>query len=89
MIGTLAQNISLESQVSARNEQKGLFRSSILAYFHCFSRNTRMNYFQLVEYQLIVQEYIHIENFLIHTTAKKRPNFNKFPQNQQKSAKNY
>ena len=54
MIGTLAQNISVDSQVSARNEQKWLSRSSILAYFHCFSCNTGMNYLQLVEYQLVV-----------------------------------
>ena len=46
-----------------------------------------MNYFQLVEYQLIVQEYIHIEKFLIHTTAKKgqiSSNFLKISKNQQK-----
>ena len=46
-----------------------------------------MNYFQLVEYQLVVQEYIHIEQFLVQKTAKKgqiSSYFLKISKNQQK-----
>ena len=67
----MAQNVSTECQVLAENRQKWPSWSSISADFHCFSRNTRVNYFQLVEYQLVVQEYIHIEQFLVRKTAKK------------------
>ena len=47
-----------------------------------------MNYFQLVENQLVVQEYIHIEQFLVQKTAKKgqiSSYFLKISKNQQKS----
>ena len=46
-----------------------------------------MNYFQLVENQLVVQEYIHIEQFLVRKTAKKgqiSSYFLKISKNQQK-----
>ena len=46
-----------------------------------------MNYFQLVEYQLVVQEYIHNEQFLVQKTAKKgqiSSYFLKISKNQQK-----
>ena len=46
-----------------------------------------MNYFQLVKYQLVVQEYIHIEQFLVQKTAKKgqiSSYFLKISKNQQK-----
>ena len=46
-----------------------------------------MNYFQLVEYQLVVQDYIHIEQFLVQRTAKKgqiSSNFLKISKNQKK-----
>ena len=47
-----------------------------------------MNYFQLVKYQLVVQEYIHIEQFVVQKTAKKgqmSSNFLKISKNQQKN----
>ena len=46
-----------------------------------------MNYVQLVEYQLVVQEYIHNEQFLVQKTAKKgqiSSYFLKISKNQQK-----
>ena len=46
-----------------------------------------MNYFQLVENQLVVLEYIHIEQFLVRKTAKKgqiSSYFLKISKNQQK-----
>ena len=46
-----------------------------------------MNYFQLVKYQLVVQEYIHIEQFLVQKTVKKgqiSSNFLKISKNEQK-----
>ena len=46
-----------------------------------------MNYFQLVKYQLVVQEYIHIEHFLVQKTVKKgqiSSNFLKISKNEQK-----
>ena len=46
-----------------------------------------MNYFQLVKYQLVVQEYIHSEQFLVQKTVKKgqiSSNFLKISKNEQK-----
>ena len=70
MSGTLVHNYSVECQVLAGNRQKWPSRSSILAVFHCFVCRAWMNLFQIVEYQLVVQEHIHIQQFLVHMTGK-------------------
>ena len=46
-----------------------------------------MNYFQLVEYPLVVQEYIHIEQFLVQKRAKKRRNTSNFFKSNKKQQK--
>ena len=70
MIETLSQNYSVERQVLAGNEQKWPSRSSILAIFYSFNSSAWMNYFHVIEYQLVLPEYIHIEQFLVHMTGK-------------------
>ena len=83
MSGALVHNYSVECQVLGGNRQKWPSRSSILAVFHCFVCRASINLFQIVEYQLVVQEHIHIQRFLVHMTEKKA----KFHQKSSKSAK--
>ena len=70
MGGTAVHNHSVECQFLLGNRQKWPSRSSILAIFHCFDFREWMNHFQIVEYQLVVQEHIHIQQFLVHMTGK-------------------
>ena len=70
MSGNLVHNQSVEWQVLAGNRQKWPATSSILPIFHCFDCREWMNHFQIVEYQLVVHEHIHIQLFLVHMTGK-------------------